>query len=349
MNRELISKALGELEDEYIAQCMTYRGRIKDQAPEGSTKMGSYEQKGKRAFAGRKLFALILAACLVFALAITAYAANLLGLREMFGRLPETAETYIQSHTEAAQEEDWSCRVTESLCDAAKVLVTVQVSGGDKYIPVSEYAVPETDTVEVIGLEGSQTLAEYAAAQDKQILRVYATLRGSEGMEIFMETFDTKNTSAGALTALVESNTTGGEMPAQAVCTVYGTVAGTDQTMELKIPFSLTQTPADAEIFVPVDPDAIPGITVGEATVTRTPLGLAVRYQETETREGALYALSPIQFDEVTYVEGGAVLENDGNYYFQFSMGQGTVTDTLTAHYYDLNQQPVGTVVFKKK
>lgn len=312
--------------------------------------MGKFEQQGKRSLSGRKLFALILAACLVFALAVTAYAANFLGIREMVGhRLPATAETYIQSHTEAAQEEDWSCRITESLCDTAKVVVTAQVFGGDKYIVVPNDAKPETDTVELIGLEGSETLAEYAAAQGKQILQVCATLRGSEGMEIFMESIEEKNISAGEITVFVESNTTGGEMPAQAVCTVYGTVAGTDQSMELKIPFNLAQTPADAEIFAPVDPNAIPGITVGEATVTQTPLGIAVRYRETETREGALYELLPVKFDEVTYREGGAVLENDGNYYFQFSMGQGTVTDTLTAHYYDLNQQRVGTVVFKKK
>ena len=354
MNRELISKALGEVEDEYIAQCMTYRGRANGHAPERNTKMGNYEQRKKPAIAGRKLFALILAACLVFALAITAYAANFLGIREMFNgpirKLPEPAETYIQSHTEAAQEEDWSCQITESLCGTDKVMVTVQITCADKYVLVSGFNSPETDTVELLGLEGSQTISEYAAAQGKQLLMADATLRGTEGMDIFMETIDSKNVSPREMTYFVESNITGGEMPAQAVCTVYGTVAGSDKPMELKVPFSLTQVPADGEVFAPVDPDAIPGITVGSATVTQSPLGIAIRYQETEKREGALGELMMVKFDEVTQFDGGgSVMDADGNYYFQLSMGQGTVTDTLTAHYYDWDKQLVGTVVFKKK
>ena len=49
----------------------------------------------KSAHSHRKLVALILAACLVFSLAATAYAANLFGIRELFRtyyrELPETA------------------------------------------------------------------------------------------------------------------------------------------------------------------------------------------------------------------------------------------------------------------
>jgi len=351
VNREWISKALSDIEDSYIAESMTYRGSARGHAPERTIKMGKYEVTNTAPHA-RRLFALILAACLIFALATTAYAANLWGIREMFngpnGKLPEPAEAYIQSHTEDAQEEDWSCRITESLCDPTKVMVTVQVSGGDKYVLIPEFVSPETDTVEQIGLEGSQTISEYAAAQGKQVLRVNATLRHADGPEIFMETIDAQNISAGEMAVYVEANTTGGEMPAQAVCTVSGTV-GADAPMRLELPFALSQMPAEGETFVPVDPDAVPGITVGEATLTRSALGIAVRYQETETRKNALYDLYRVEFDEVTYSEGGAVLENDGNWYFQFAMGQGTVTDTLTAHYYDGNEQIVGTVVFQKK
>ena len=51
----------------------------------------------------------------------------------------------------------------------------------------------------------------------------------------------------------------------------------------------------------------------------------------------------------ITYGEGGAVMGDDGNYYFQFSMGQGKVTDTMSAHFYDWDKNPIGDIVFKKK
>ncbi|MEE0111531.1 MAG: hypothetical protein UEP57_11725 [Oscillospiraceae bacterium] len=47
----------------------------------------------------------------------------------------------------------------------------------------------------------------------------------------------------------------------------------------------------------------------------------------------------------ITDSEGGSVLEDDGNWYFQFSTGQGTVTDTLTVHFYDWDKQLIGDIV----
>ena len=59
----------------------------------------------------RKLAVLILAACLVFSLAVAAYAANLFGIRELFRtpyrELPETAVAYIQQETAAATSILW--------------------------------------------------------------------------------------------------------------------------------------------------------------------------------------------------------------------------------------------------
>ena len=135
MNRKLISKALNGIEETYLVECMTYRGK-RGQAPERNPKMGKYENTTVRPHS-RRLLALILAACLIFALATTAYAANLFGLKEMFKtynrELPEAADPYIQTQTEAAQAEDWSCRISESLCDLGKVLTTIVVSGGDEH------------------------------------------------------------------------------------------------------------------------------------------------------------------------------------------------------------------------
>lgn len=351
MNRELISKALNGIEENYLVECMTYRGKERGQAPERNPKMGKYVNETTRPHS-RRLLALILAACLIFALATTAYAANLFGIREMFKtpnrELPEAAEAYIQPQTEAAQGENWSCRITESLCDSTKVMVTVTVSGGDQYILAPEDANPE-DQVGIIGLTGDQTLEEYAQSQGKKLLFVGASVMQNEDLGIYTEAQRFENSAPGEMNILIEASRTASASAGDAVCRVYAREAdGTVKNLEL--PFTLTEAPAsEGGNFVPVDPDAIPGMTVGEATVTESPLGISVRIPETITDQDAYYDIMKVEIDGITYSEGGSVLEDDGNWYLQISMGQGTVTDTLTVHYYDWDKQPIGDIVFKRK
>ena len=101
---------------------------------------------------------------------------------------------------------------------------------------------------------------------------------------------------------------------------------------------------------MPVDPDAIPGMTVGEATVKETPLGLSVQWPETITDPDACYNIMKVQIEGVTFHEGGgSVVEDDSNWRFQASMGEGTIGDTMTVHFYDWDKQPIGDIVFKQK
>lgn len=351
MNRKLISKALSGIENRYIAECMEYRGEARGHAPERNTKMGKYQSTNARPHS-RRLLAMILAACMIFALATTAYAANLWGIREMFKteyrELPQEADEYIQKHTEAAKAEDWSCRITESLCDSGKVMVTVAVSGGDQYIVVPTDAMLE-DSVSLIGLSGDQTLEEYARSQGKQLLFVGASVMQNEDLGVFSEAQRFENTTLSEMNILVQASRAASAAAGEAVCTVYA--RREDGTVKrLELPFTLTEAPAsESGTFVPENPDAIPGMTVGEATVTQTPLGISVRIPETVTDQDAYYEIMKVEIDGITYSEGGSVLEDDGNWYFQFSMGQGTVTDTLTVHYYDWDKQPIGDIVFQRK
>lgn len=364
MNRKLISKALGGIDDHFIAESMVYREANPRHSPERTRKMGKYENRNA-GHSHRRLFALVLAACLVFSLAITAYAANLFGIREMFRtpyrELPEAVEPYIQQHTdavqsyipqntEAAREEHWSARVTESLCDGTKILVTVTISGGDQYIVVPTDAMP-SDTVGWIGLSGDQTLESYAQSQGKKLLLVGATLRRSEGLGIFTESQKFENSSPSEMYILVEADRTSSDPAGDAVCQVYAREAGSEAVERLELPFTLEEAPKGEEsILVPVTPDAIPGMTVGEATVTETPLGISVRWMETITDQDAHYDIKKVEFDELTDYDGGGLVQaDDGNWYFQISMGKGEVTDTLTAHFYDWENQPIGDIVFKKK
>lgn len=350
MNRKLVSKAISNISDRYIEESLSSPVTNAHRPPERTANMGKYENR-ETGIHTRRLMALVSAACLVFSLAITAYAANWFGIREMFGTynrtLPEAADPYIQQHTETAAAEDWSARITESLCDTGKILTTVSVSGGDKYIIVPTDAMPD-DSVGIIGIEGNQTLSEYAAAQGKELLFVGATLRQNEHLGIFTEAQTFVNVSATEMNILVESGRSG-EEAGDAICRIYA-LDEAENRLELEVPFTLEPAPTEGErVYVPVDPDAIPGMTVGDATVKETPLGLSVRWMETVTDQEARYNIMKVEIEGVTYREGGSVLEDDGNWYFQFSMGEGSVGDTMIAHFYDWDKQPIGDIVFQKK
>jgi len=348
MNRKLISKAISDIDDSFIAESMSPPAAKNDLAPERTSSMGKYEKK-KNGVGSRRLVAVLLAACLIFTLAITAYALNLFGIREMFRaqnrELPETATPYIQQHTETAAAEDWSARITESLCDTGKILTTVTVSGGDQYMVVPTDAMAE-DSVRFIGMEGSQTLAEYAAAQGKELLFVGASLMQNEHLGIFTETQTFVNLSDTEMNILVESGRSG-DAGGEAVCRVYARDEAGNR-LELEVPFVLEPVSDENErVFIPENPGEIPGLTVGEATVKETPLGISVRWMETVTDQEAFCDIMKVEIEGITYREGGAVLENDGNWYFQFSMGEGTVGDTLVVHFYDWDGLLIGDIVFR--
>ena len=346
MNRKLVSKAISNIDDAFITETLSPPGAALDRAPERTIQMSKYESK-KTKTSSRRLFALVLAACLVFAMALTAYACNLFGIRDFFTKLPETAEPYIQEHTETKAAEDWSARITESLCDETKVMVTVTVSGGDKYIIAPTDADPDTLAVN-IGIEGDMTLGEYAAQQGKQLLFVGASLKQNDSLGgVGSQSF--RNTSDSEMTILVTAEKTAALTENDIVCHVYA-VDEEWNKLTLDIPFSLAEAPSEGMgTYVPVDADAIPGMIIGEATITETPLGISIRYMETATDEEAMYNIKKVEFDGLVYGQGGTVLEDDGNWWFTVSGCTGDVGDTLIARYYDWDDQLIGTIEFVKK
>ncbi len=346
MNRKLVSKAIGNIDDAFIAETLSPPAVALDRTPERTIPMSKYESK-KTKTSSRRLFALVLAACLVFAMALTAYACNLFGIRDFFTKLPETAEPYIQEHTETKAAEDWSARITEFLCDETKVMVTVTVSGGDRYIIAPTDADPDTLAIN-IGIEGDMTLGEYAAQQGKQLLFVGATLTqndslGGNGSQGF------RNASDSEMTILITADKTKALTENEIICHVYA-VDEEWNKLTLDIPFSLAEAPSEGlGTYVPVNANAIPGMIIGEATITETPLGISIRYMETATDEEAMYNIKKVEFDGLVYGKGGTVLEDDGNWWFTVSGCTGDIGDTLIARYYDWDDQLVGTIEFVKK
>lgn len=302
----------------------------------------------------RKLAALILAACLVFSLAVTAYAANLFGIRELFRtyyrELPEAAEPYIRQETAAAEaEEDWSCAITESLSDSSTVMATVTIRGGNKYIVAPTDADPN-GSARVIGIAGEQTLSEYAASQGKKLLLVGARILKVGDEEIGGGSQRMENISESEMVILTQCTKTVSVSNLEAVCLVYAREEGSKDVQRIELPFVLSEAPATSEemVYHPLNFNAIPGLTFGDMTVTETPLGYNIRMSATVTDQEASYNIMKVEIEGLTYGEGSHGSEDDGNWYFDAYMCQGTPGDILVVHYYDWDKQPIGEIEFRK-
>ena len=302
----------------------------------------------------RKLAALILAACLVFSLAVTAYAANLFGIRELFRtyyrELPEAAEPYIRQETAAAEaEEGWSCAITESLSDSSTVMATVTIRGGSKYIVAPTDADPN-GSARVIGIAGEQTLSEYAASQGKKLLLVGARILKVGDEEIGGGSQRMENISESEMGILTQCTKTVSASNLEAVCLVYAREEGSKDVQRIELPFVLSEAPATSEemVYHPLNFNAIPGLTFGDMTVTETPLGYNIRMSATVTDQEASYNIMKVEIEGLTYGEGSHDSEDDGNWYFDAYMCQGTPGDILVVHYYDWDKQPIGEIEFRK-
>lgn len=303
----------------------------------------------------RKLAALILAACLVFSLAVTAYAANLFGIRELFRtyyrELPEAAEPYIRQETAAAEaEEGWSCAITESLSDSSTVMATVTIRGGSKYIVAPTDADPD-GSVGIIGIDGKQTLREYAASQGKKLLFVGASILKVGDEEIGGGSQRMENISESEMVILTRVSKTVSASDLEAVCLVYAREEGSSEVQRVELPFVLSEAPATGEetVYHPLKPDAIPGLTFGDMTVTETPLGYNIHMPAAVTDWEARRNIMKVEIEGLTYGEGGGFMEEKtGNCYFEAFMCQGTLGGVLVVHYYDCDKQPIGEIEFRK-
>lgn len=300
----------------------------------------------------KRLWMTYLAAALAVALlSVTVYAAvEFFSIADMKKNtptpLPQEAETYVQQQEITGEGQDWSCQLVQTLFDSTHFMVTVGISGGDKYIVAPTYCSP-ADLVTEIGLTGTETLGEYAAKQGKELLFVGADVCDRDALGIAVESELPRSHSDGEMTILVEGDYTITNVT-EAYCEVYAVVGENyDDVQRVNLPFKIQKAPSSNErVFKPDKPDAIPGMTVGDATIAETPLGISIQIPETITDQEAYYEIMKTEFDEITYSEGGALPMNDGTFCFQASMGQGTVTDTLTVHYYDWDKQLIGTITF---
>lgn len=101
MNRKRISDALSGIDMQYIAECESYAPALRKLPADKEHKMGRYENTAK--YSRRKLIALVLAACLILGLGITAYATGAIQslIYGLAPRVPrEHLEDMIREHPE---------------------------------------------------------------------------------------------------------------------------------------------------------------------------------------------------------------------------------------------------------
>lgn len=319
--------------------------------------MEAKEMKRMTALRKRRARMILLAAVLsVTLLGMTAYAAmDYLGIFEMLGgtrfELAPEAEEFVQTQDVAGEGAGWSCRIVESLTDAADYMVTVGISGGDKYIVAPTFCSP-TDSVFEIGLEGSQTLEELARAQGKTLLFVGAGMAERERLGIAVENGMFRSQSPSEMTILIDGQKLNTSDTIETFCDVYAVEEGKyefDDVQRVKLPVTLCSAPQEESFRMePVGSDEILGIKFLSTTVSKSALGWMVEFQVDYPKEG-IEDFKKMTCEELSSFEGGGfVFWDNAPTVCQWTKGQGEITDTLTVHFCNWDNEIIGTMVFRK-
>lgn len=279
------NKAMNGIDDRFLSAWEERQKKIAP-LPEGK---GKYEARPGH----RRLWVLVLAACLVIAMALTAYAANFMGIREaMTGTIRQVSPgeaAYITPETAAAESDaGWSCALTESLYTGEKIMLSVTVRAGEEYILIPAY-INGSYPVGEIGLSGDETLQEYADRLGKTLLKAEASMDFTDwdvnGQGIFPRSNGTNE-----LTLILDSeHTLRGPETLTGTCTVYVWPLGQEEPTIETLPLSLTAAPepeGDKQIFHPVVSDSVPGMLFQDGTLSKSLSGYRLQLPFTITDRG---------------------------------------------------------------
>lgn len=282
MTIQEFNKAMNGIDDRFLS---AWEERQKEvvSLPEGNGKYGTRHGR-------KRLWVLILAACLVIAMALTAYAVNFMGIREaMTGTLEQVSPgeaAYITPETAAAESDaGWSCALTESLYTGEKIMLSVTIRAGEEYILIPAY-INGSYPVGEIGLSGDETLQEYADRLGKTLLKAEASMDFTDwdvnGQGIFPRSNGTNE-----LTLILDSeHTLRGPETLTGTCTVYVWPLGQEEPTIETLPLSLTAAPepeGDKQIFHPVVSDSVPGMLFQDGTLSKSLSGYRLQLPFTVT------------------------------------------------------------------
>ena len=282
MTIQEFNKAMNGIDDRFLSAWEERQEKFVP-LPEGK---GNYEARPGH----RRLWALILAACLVIAMALTAYAVNFMGIREaMTGTLEQVSPgeaAYITPETAAAESDaGWSCALTESLYTGEKIMLSVTIRAGEEYILIPAY-INGSYPVGEIGLSGDETLQEYADRLGKTLLKAEASMDFTDwdvnGQGIFPRSNGTNE-----LTLILDSeHTLRGPETLTGTCTVYVWPLGQEEPTIETLLLSLTAAPepeGDKQIFHPVVSDSVPGMLFQDGTLSKSLSGYRLQLPFTVT------------------------------------------------------------------
>ncbi len=321
--------------------------------------LGYGGQRRRRTPHVRRTVAVAVIAAAFLALGAVAYAADFLGLRTLFanhnrGEMPESAAIHIEKQEAFAETSNWEARILESYCDEGTVLVTLTVTGREDCIVAPTDEGPDSP-LWTVGLEGEETLDEYARREGKTLLFAGAVLDAEQlGLSTAGQRF--QSLAPNEIQIQIEAPRRGDTLPVtEADCTVYVLpwvpgAANPARPERRTLTVTLAEAGGEAAgVFVPADPAAIPGLLLGELTLTRTPLGLRLRLPITPIEPDALERLLTIRLQEIEFHGAGEIRpEEDGSALLLLSQGQGEAGEQLHLTALDWDKQPIGEALFEK-
>lgn len=300
----------------------------------------------------------LLAAVLsVMLLGLTAYAAmDYLGVFEMLNGTrmefaPEAA-AFVETQDAAQEAEGWSCRIVESLTDAADYAVTVGVSGGDKYLLAPTYCSP-TDSAMEIGMEAGMTLEELARKLGKTLLFVGAGMEERDRLGIAVETEICKSQSPSEMTILITGQKLNSDPVIDGICMVTAVEEGKyefDDIQRVHLPVTMNAAPLQESFQLrPVGSDEVLGIKFLKVTASKSPLGWMVEFQVDWPKGGVTEDFKTMTCQELYGYEGGGfVFWDNAPTVCQWTKAQGEITDMLHVQFISWDNEILGTMEFKR-
>jgi hypothetical protein len=98
-------------------------------------------------------------------------------------------------------------------------------------------------------------------------------------------------------------------------------------------------------IYVPSDPCAVPGLKLGELTLTQTPLGLSLRLKMTTIDPDAAAQLLTLRLKGVVFHGSGSLAPGG---FAVFGQGQGDFGEIPTVQFLDWDKNIIAEVSFQK-
>lgn len=340
---------MSHMDESYLQDALSSKGTVMTQKMDFEKENAMRNHKTTTLRFGRSL---LVAAVVVVMVTCVAFAANFFGIQEMFNRsgrqLPNDAAADIQQHQVKGEGAGWACAVTESLSDASTAMVSITVTSEDEYVLVPTDAQPD-DPAANIGLAGGGTLADYAAEQGKKLLMVGAGISNAEDLGIYSASLSFENVSDGEMVILINAKKSASAAVIDAVCAVTAVEADSGAVQRVDLPFTLQESAAKDTVYFAAGGQTISGLEFSEAHVEETSLGLNLEIPVKILDENAFRDIMKIDFDGLTYDEGGFVLEDDGTWIGQYPMCQGDIDGELKALVYDWDNQLLSEIVFNQQ